>query len=530
MIEDVDLKQLDEIAFVLADRSKPTLVLISVGSYRKRDELRVDLERLLPKYRSVLLDLSGHPITSLFRAIRERVPAEVLNSRPGEYLLHIYGIEDSLLVSQDGKIAASSLIEELNLERENLFHEFPCCLILWTTPHFVEKLRNDALDLWDWITYQYHFCDGHVDAVAGEVPLPLSAPKGVTEERKKRIIELEERLQGLRLDDDAPERVIRGKISLHKALGVEYLAAFRYEDAIRCNTAALSLLGQTSHAKIDEAEIYYRLGTAHLLARHFAEALAAFEDSLRTQEDAGFQHNYGNTLHQIGMVYDELRNWPKALESYQTALKWKEKVGLTSKLGSTWHQIGRLYQNQQNWPQALESYQKAMELMEKTDQYSHLGSIWNQIGIVYAGQRNWSQALESYQKALEWMGKTGQNHQLGITWHQIGIMYEEQKNWSQALESYQKALEWKEKTGQHHELGGTWHQIGMVHEKQEDCAEALRCYLRAFKFIIETGAQGLEIVLTSLRRIFPRLSPEEQAGLREALPEELYTLASSAED
>lgn len=400
MIDESERSQLAEIAFVLTDRSKPTLVLISVGSYRKRDELRAELDLLLPDNPTALLDVSGHPITSLFRAIRNKAPSEVLTSRPGQYLLHIYGIEDSLLISHEGKLAASSLLEEMNLERENLFHEFPCCLILWTTRHFTNKLRSAAPDLWDWITYYYHLPDGHGDVVADEIPQSVAAPDGVTDERKNRIAELEKRLQGLSLDISAPERVIRTKLSLHKALGAEYLAGFRYDDAIRCLTAAMSLLGQTNHAKLDEAEIFFLLGTTHLSARHFSDAMTAYNESLDIQQQHGDSQNIGSTLHQIGRVYEEQRQWPQALESYRLALEWKEKSGQQHELGGTWHQIG----------------------------------------IVYAEQRQWSQALESYQQALEWNEKSGQQHQLGGTWHQIGRVYEEQDCFSDAMESYLKAL------------------------------------------------------------------------------------------
>ncbi len=492
MPESFDRKQLDEIAFVLAERSKPTLVLISAGSYRKRDELRAELDRLLPAYRSALLDLSGHPITSLFRAVRERTPAEILNSRPGEYLLHIYGVEDSLLVSQDGTLAASSLIAELNLERENLFHEFPCCLVLWTTLHFTGKLRNDAPDLWDWITYNYHFLDDHCAADADEVPQPVSAPSGVTAERQKRIDELEERLQALRLDDEAPERVLRAKLSLHKALGSEYLAAFRYGDAIRCYTAALALLGQTRHARIDEAEIFFHLGTAHLAARHFAKALTSYKESLRIQKQADNHNNIGSTWHQIGMVFAKQRQWSRALESYHKTIEWHEKTGRQHQLGSTWHQIGN----------------------------------------VHAEQRQWPQSLESYHNALEWHEKTGQQHELGGTWHQIGNVYAEQRQWPQALESYRKALEWKEKTGQQHQLGATWHQIGRVYEEQKDYPAAVQNYLQAWLLCSNTAmSHEAAIVLRSLRRLFSDLSEEDREELRQTFPQGLQDqLAVTEED
>ena len=184
MIEDADREQIDEMTFVLTDRIKPTLVFISVGSYRKRDELRTELGRVLPGNPSGILDISGHAITSLFRTIRERAPAEALNSRPGVYLLHVHGIEDSLLVSKDGKIVASSLLAQLNMERENLFREIPCCLILWTTTHFIDKLRTEAPDLWDWVTYYCDFPDEHRETVTEDAAQIKPKAVGVTDDRK----------------------------------------------------------------------------------------------------------------------------------------------------------------------------------------------------------------------------------------------------------------------------------------------------------------------------------------------------------
>lgn len=153
------------------------------------------------------------------------------------------------------------------------------------------------------------------------------------------------------------------------------------------------------------------------------------------------------------------------------------------------------------------------------------------LGTVYLMQRNWPQALERYQQALEWNEKTDQHHKLGNTWHQVGMVYEKQRNWPQALESYQQALEWKEKTDQHHQLGGTWHQVGMVYEEQDDVSVALLNYLKALELCLENDmAENVNIVLASLRRIYSRLSPEEQDGLKEALPGKLYEEVTGGEE
>jgi len=562
MIEEADRLQLEEISFVLADRTKPTVVCMAVGSYQKRDELRRELSSRLPQYKSATLDLSGIHITSLFTAIKERAPQEVLNSRPVEYLLHIFGIEDSLFVAKDGGIADSSLIAELNLERENLFHEFPCCLILWTTPHFVEKLRKEAPDLFDWITYSYHFADQNCAPLA-EDPRPLGSPIGVTQERKQRILEMEEKLERLQLDSDAPERVLRSKLALYKTLGAEYLGVFRNDDSIRCYTAALSLIRQVPHRANEEAELHFFLGDAHLQARHFDLALSHYQKSLIIEENDADSIHVGTLYHQIGIIYHEQRDWDEALENYRVALGWEQKTGQQHEMGSTWHQIGRVYQAQRNWANALESYRnaldwqertgrqhemggtyhqigivyqeqgdlahalgsylKALEWKKKTDQQHEMGSTWHQIGLVYQGRRDWAKALESYRKALEWKEKTGQQHEMGSTRHQIGLVYQEQRDWAKALESYRNALELDEKAGQFHELGGTWHQIGRVYEEQVKYDEALDNYLTAVGLCRKTGMERhLEIALGSIARIFPKLSDEQKNEIKKVLPDDMY--------
>ena len=267
------------------------------------------------------------------------------------------------------------------------------------------------------------------------------------------------------------------------------------------------------------------LGTVYLMQRDWPQALEIYQQALEWKEKTGQHHELGSTWHQIGMVYEEQRAWKEALESYLKALEWKGKTDQHHQLGNTWHQVGMVYEEQRVWKEALESYHKALEWNEKTGQHHELGGTWHQIGTVYQQQREWQEALESYQKALEWNEKTGQHHELGGTWHQIGIGYQEQRTWKKALESYQKALEWKEKTGQHHELGGTWHQIGRVYEEQENFSEAVNGYLSSLNLLFKTGMEHeAGIVLGSLQRIFPNLSPEEWENLKEALPEELYKI------
>ncbi|MFA6008984.1 MAG: tetratricopeptide repeat protein [Desulfobacteraceae bacterium] len=525
MIDDADRHQLGEIVFVLAGRSKPTLVVISTGSYRKRNELRSEIDRLLPEYRSALLDLSGQSITSLFRTVRERAPEEVLSSKPVEYLLHIYGLEDSLLISKEGRIGSSLLIQELNLERENLFHEFPCCLIIWTTSHFTEKLKKQAPDLWDWITYSYRFEGSEVMTVSHEAFRLPELRAGLTDERKRRIMELEERLNDMPLKGDTTERVARSKLAVYKALGEEYEAAFSFEESIRYYSAALAVIGATDLGETARAEAFFFLGRVNVKRRCINQALGYLNEAREIFERSDNYDYIGPIYHLIGMIYAQQKNWSVALENYQLSLMWGEKAGMDYQLCVTWHQIGRLYEDQRNWPKAIDNYNKALECNKKTGMVHQLGGTWHQIGKVYGEQCQWNKALKCYHKALKWNEKTGMIHELSSTWQNIGFVYATQRDWPKALENYNKAHECNKKTGMVHALGKTFHQIGRVYEEMDNVPDALEYFQKALScFIKEKWDEEQGIATKSIQRIFARIGQEQRERLKLTFPEEVYRL------
>jgi tetratricopeptide (TPR) repeat protein len=502
VITDKDREILDEIRFVLTGRTKSTLVVMVTETYGKRDEVKAGLDKMLPEYRSATLDLSGRSITSLFRTIRDDVSQEIQTSKPVEYLLHIFGLEDSLLSSTEGFLGTSPLIRELNLERENLFHEFPFCLIIWTTGYFTEKLKTQAPDLWDWITYSYCFKDDSITQDNRDI-LPLDELReGFTEERKQRIADLEKRLNDLSLTGDSV-RVLRSKFTVYNALGEEYEAASRFDDAIKYYKAALAVTADSELGEMSRGSVLAKLGTACLKGRYYKDGLVALEKSLRVFEQNGKHNVLGLIFHRIGILYQEQRNWLKALENYHAALEWKEKAGMDQEMGATWHHIGRVYEEQRNWAKALESYYIALEWETKTGMEHQMGGTWHQIGNVYSQQRNWAKALESYHTALDWRTKTGMDYDKGGTWNQIGMVYEKQRNWDMALENYSTALEYQEKGGMAHQMGVTWHNIGRVYEEQRDWSRALESYQTALGWKEKTGmAQEMGSTWNHIGRVY----------------------------
>lgn len=147
----------EQLAFVLQERDKPTFIVIGFDSYATQKTIFRELKNEFSKYRFYELDLSSLNIVSLNQVFINRLPETILNSKPSEYIVNVFGLENSLFTVQNKNIVQSSLIAELNFEREILFQRFPFITIIWTDSYTVSKLKKEAKDLWDWISYYFEF-------------------------------------------------------------------------------------------------------------------------------------------------------------------------------------------------------------------------------------------------------------------------------------------------------------------------------------------------------------------------------------
>ncbi|MCP4131481.1 MAG: tetratricopeptide repeat protein [bacterium] len=472
--EEENREDLERLLFILENRDKSTFIVVTFDGFDVKNWLYDKIKESVPHYRFYDLDLSSLNVVSLFLAYRQNLPEEVWKSAPAEYIVNIFGLENSLFVSREGKIEKSDMIPELNFERDKLFRDVPFVTILWADDYIVDKLRREAGDFWDWITYFFHFTGTREEDFVPTEPEALPPIiKGHQPEREERIGILLEKYEKLKLDSTGRERVDRERLTIQKLLGREYLELYDFDNAVTAFKTAFGIAHQLEE-KAEKEDIFFLLGDAYLGARNFEEAVTSYFSSLELQKERESDLTIGNTYHQVGRVYQEQRKWSEALVNYQKALQWNKK----------------------------------------TKNYYELGSTYHQIGFVYQQQKKWSEALENYQKALQWKNEAKNFYQLGSTYHQIGRVYEEQRKWSEALENYQKALQWKNETKNFYQLGATYHQIGMVYEEQEELPHAFAHYLKAFSHNRNYEMHGeREIILSSIKRILPGLPPEEAKNI-----------------
>ena len=141
-LKDENKEQWEQLLFSLEGTDKPTLIVIGYDSYLLQQTVYNELKKKFSEYKFWDLDLSSESIKSLDATFIRQVPEKILNSKHCEYIVNVFGIENSLFLTENDSIKASSLIAELNFERELLFRKYPFIIIIWTDFLTVTILKN----------------------------------------------------------------------------------------------------------------------------------------------------------------------------------------------------------------------------------------------------------------------------------------------------------------------------------------------------------------------------------------------------
>ncbi len=479
---------LDELQFTLQDRKEPTLVMISVPTYDLQVKVLSKLKDRLSQYQFYDIDLTPFQVISLHQTLQEKLPKSITESERITYCVNVFGLENSRLSSEDGKIVDSGMIAQLNFEREIIFRKPNYITILWGDHDFFIQLQRKAPDLWSWVTNFFVFKQDEIHQEKELSPQPHEIPAKLPV-REEYIKSLKDKLEHLPLNDTDKGRAMRERLNLYSLLADEYAKYFDFENAKKYYENAIGVAEKLKVKGYDIEKLFFDYGTLNLDFRNFGVALKIYQRLL----DESFQNdnviNVGNIYHNVGRVYQEQRNWSKAIENFEKSIKWHNATGQFDQIGIAYGHIGIVWFFQKNWDKSLRNYKIAIEWIEKTGQEHQLGGIFHNIGILYEEQKKWEEALENFHKSIDLKGKTGQEHQIGGSFVCIGNIFLEQKKWITSLEYYKKAIFWNKKTGQEYQLGIIYHNIGMLYKEQRRFDESLKSYQKAIYQKAKSGRE-----------------------------------------
>jgi CHAT domain-containing protein/Flp pilus assembly protein TadD len=293
----------------------------------------------------------------------------------------------------------------------------------------------------------------------------------------------------------------------HQALKI--FQSFR---SIQSQGGNLSILGSTVNDSLPNEII--RISNENLIITNGAKVNLDSQLNVIINQPISHRRGEGATLHNLGVVYNELGQYSIALNLYKQALAIRKEIGDKVEEGNTLNNIGIVYNQLGQNSQALKYYQQALAVQREASDKAGEGTILNNIGLVYDELGQSSQSLESLNQALGIFKQLGDQSSIGNTLDSIGTVYTSLKQYPQALEFYQQALGFLRKVGNRAGERTTLSNMGSLLEKQNQPELAITFYKQSVNLT--------EIIRTELQ-VLPR---EEQKSYTQTVADTYRALAN----
>jgi hypothetical protein len=122
---------------------KPSLIWVTTNTLELLHKYYQICGQTLVEWEHSELDLSVEHIESLHKTLTRILPNEVKKGTDKQHIVHIFGMENSV-----GPLGITRLIHTLNIERESLFRDYNCVIMIWTDEILTKKVMKYAFDFW----------------------------------------------------------------------------------------------------------------------------------------------------------------------------------------------------------------------------------------------------------------------------------------------------------------------------------------------------------------------------------------------
>lgn len=241
-----------------------------------------------------------------------------------------------------------------------------------------------------------------------------------------------------------------------------------------------------------EADKLYQQGVQQYRQGYYKNALSTYQQALAIYRQLNDQPGIGQTLNNLGQVYNGLWEYNKALEVLQQALTIRKQLTDRAGEGETLDNIGSAYLGLEQNEKALEIFQQALVIRRAVKDRAGEGVTLSKIGITYSLLKQHPKALELLQQALAIHKKVVDKFSEGFTLFMIGTVYLNMEDYPRALEWCNKALAVHQEIGNRAGEGRTLLQIGLNYSQQDKPDQALQFYQQALLIYRKLGIHAQE--------------------------------------
>ncbi len=520
----------DELLFSLQNRDRPTVVFLETNNPRTAANLRQFLANNLPEYRFYDIDLTPHLTTSLLRTLAQTLPTEVSNSQPVQYVVNVQGLENSLLVSRDGRIQDSDLTAQLNLERELLFRNVPYIIILWADTSFFRTLQREAPDFWSWVTYKFRFDSlenfehrQQKEFVVHIRPVIRSVLNSILADVSDSIIQTIEQSALLYCQQYFGKELIARESSKEILVSrVRFAEKLTKEQAfiglIRYGNSKQQVHGY-NYIFLENYKILFAylqrfpLHTSDLIYDIINDIFSEYFRSLRINEPKFelisttlIKIARSEKLHKVRVKRENplwledilkdlsVSSFEELIDKYHSDKYHSDKYRLdkydSDEYDSDEYDLDE-YDTDEYDSDEYDSDEYDTDEYDtdeyRLDKYYVEDQSFEENIILDAGI-----SLGQLKQAIKWYTnkcytKTGNEFNQGSIYYRIGRAYEKKNQPEMALAWSQQALNWKTKNGKKLTLGGFYHLIGMLYEAEGQLEMALAWFRQAIDWCTKTG-------------------------------------------
>ncbi|MBD2206595.1 tetratricopeptide repeat protein [Calothrix sp. FACHB-1219] len=241
-----------------------------------------------------------------------------------------------------------------------------------------------------------------------------------------------------------------------------------------------------------EADKLFQEGLQQYRFGEYPKALQTYQRVLEIRRKLGDKAGVGQTLNNIGQVYNGLLQQDKALEVLQEALTIRREIKDHAGEGETLDNIGGVYLALFKEEEALKTLQQALEIRREVKDKAGEAVTLSRMGFTYTFLKQQDKGLKLLQQALVMHQELGDKFQEGFTLFRIGVAYDNINDYPNALDWLNKALAVNREIGNRAWEGRSLLQIGLIYFYTKEYDNALKFFQQSLPIIQAAGIRYSE--------------------------------------
>ncbi len=207
------------------------------------------------------------------------------------------------------------------------------------------------------------------------------------------------------------------------------------------------VLANTNADKSAEADARDILSKLLFAAGKKVEAIEQTKRIILLREFVGEYAKAAAAHNNLGIYLTHIADYPAALDSYFRSLQIKEELNDKRGIGNTLINIGSIYQRLNNTTQEMKMYERSMQIAEEIDDKKLLAYNHLNLGVLHMNLKEYDKALTYLSNIDEVLYSFGDKHNALSALNNQGMLFVKFQQFDTALEKYNRCLELSKETG-----------------------------------------------------------------------------------